>query len=232
MKTSPRGLALIKQFEGFREDAYRDIVGVWTIGYGFTKGVQPGDHMTREEADARLYEELASEGYESAVRVACAPQEPNQNQFDAMVCLAWNIGVTGFKKSTVVKAHNRQDFAAAARAFSLWNKAGGKVVNGLVRRRAAEAALYLEPIMDTEPMPQRVDAEASFTSSNINKAGIVTAATASAGTVVEALNTISAIKQGVDGLREWVVPILLLAVVGLAVYIVWQRIDMRKRGVA
>lgn len=232
MKTSPRGLALIKQFEGFREDAYQDIVGVWTIGYGFTKDVNPGDHMTREQADTRLYEELASDGYESAVRVSCAPLEPNQNQFDAMVSLAWNIGVNGFKKSTVVRAHNRGDFAAAARAFSLWNKAGGKIINGLVRRRSAEAALYLEPIMDTESMPQMVDSEASFSSSTINKAGIATAATAGAGTVVEVLNTLNAVKMGVDGLREWLVPILLISLVGLAGYIVWQRITMRKNGVA
>lgn len=230
MKTSPRGIALIKQFEGFREDAYEDVVGVWTIGYGFTEGVQRGGHMTREEADARLVSELA--GYEHAVRIATAPQEPNQSQFDAMVCLAWNIGINGFKKSTVVKAHNRQDFAAAARAFSLWNKAGGKVVNGLVRRRAAEAALYLEPIMETEPMPQVVDAEPPFLASNINKAGIATAATAGAGTVVEVLNTLNAVKQGVDGLREWLVPVLLLVVVGMAAYIVWQRVTLRTRGQA
>lgn len=230
MKTSARGIALLKQFEGFRERAYKDVAGVWTIGYGFTEGVREGDVLPREEADARLVSELAK--YEHAVRLATATQEPNQNQFDAMVCLAWNIGINGFKKSTVVKAHNRQDFAAAARAFSLWNKVGGKVVNGLVRRRAAEAALYLEPIMETEPMPQRVDAEPKFTESNINKAGLITTATAGTGAVVEALNTINAVKQGVDGLREWLLPVLLIAVVGLSIYIIWTRVGMRKRGVA
>lgn len=232
MKTSPRGIALIKQFEGFRGEAYQDIVGVWTIGYGFTKGVKPGDKMSRAEADARLAQELADDGYEDTVRISCAPQEPNQNQFDAMACLAWNIGINGFQRSTVVKAHNRGDFAAAARAFALWNKAGGKVITGLVRRRAAEAALYLEPIMDTEPMPQRVDAEPKFTESNINKAGLITTATAGTGAVVEALNTINAVKQGVDGLREWLLPVLLIAVVGLSIYIIWTRIGMRKKGVA
>lgn len=229
MKTSARGVAIIKQFECFREDAYQDIVGVWTVGYGFTEGVKQGDHLTREEADARLLAELID--YEHSVKYATAANPPTQNQFDAMVSLAWNIGRTGFTRSTVVKAHNRGDYAAAGRAFSLWNKAGGKVVNGLVRRRAAEASLYLEPVMDAEPMPQKVDAEATFSDSKINKAGIATGLTAGTGAVVETLNTLNAVKMGVDGLREWLVPVLLIAVVVLAGYIVWQRIGLRKNGV-
>jgi GH24 family phage-related lysozyme (muramidase) len=140
---SARGRALIKQFEGFRADAYQDVVGVWTIGYGFTRGVQPGQHMTAQQAEARLITELL--GYEQAVLGGCT-REPNQNQMDAMCSLAWNIGVGGFLRSTVLKAHNRGDAQSASRAFGLWNKAGGREWAGLTRRRAAEAALYLEPV--------------------------------------------------------------------------------------
>jgi lysozyme len=98
---SARGRALIKQFEGFREHAYQDVVGVWTIGYGFTRGVAPGQHMTPQQAEARLITELL--GYEQAVLSGCT-LEPNQNQLDAMCSLAWNIGIAGFLRSTVLQA--------------------------------------------------------------------------------------------------------------------------------
>ncbi len=100
MHVSARGRALIRQFEGFREHAYQDVVGVWTIGFGFTRGVQPGQHMTLQQAEARLITELL--GYEQAVLSGCTIP-PNQNQLDAMCSLAWNIGVTGFLRSTVLK---------------------------------------------------------------------------------------------------------------------------------
>jgi len=117
MHVSARGRAIIKQFEGFRADAYQDVVGVWTIGFGFTRGVQPGQHMTLQQAEARLITELL--GYEQAVLSGCTIP-PNQNQLDAMCSLAWNIGVTGFLRSTVLKAHNRGDTQSASRAFGLW----------------------------------------------------------------------------------------------------------------
>src|SRR5574343_64526 len=146
MKTSERGIKLITQFEGFRAKAYLDVVNVWSIGYGFTKGVKEGDTITRSEAATRLKRELVE--YEDGVLAACT-RKPNQNQFDAFVCFAFNVGVAGFRRSSVLKAHNRGDDQAAARAFGLWNKAtinGVKQsIPGLTRRRAAEAALYLEP---------------------------------------------------------------------------------------
>ena len=191
MKTSPRGVKLITDFEGFRATAYQDVVGVWTIGYGFTEGVQKGDKITRTQADARLREELSE--YEQGVSRACRVQ-PNQNQFDALVCFAFNVGVAGMSRSSVIKAHNREDYQAAARAFGLWNKAGGKVWPGLTRRRAAEGALYLEPVPDevsdpvegpVEEMPQQVDEERPMTASTINRAGVVAGGTAAVATVAE-----------------------------------------------
>lgn len=236
MKTSARGVRLITDFEGFRATAYEDVVGVWSIGYGFTKGVKRGDKMTRAAADARLRSELVE--YEQGVMRACTNQ-PNQNQFDALVCFAFNVGVAGMARSSVIKAHNRGDFQAAARAFGLWNKAGGKVWPGLTRRRAAEAALYLELVPDevsdpaegpVDEMPQRVDPERPMMESTINRAGVVAGGTAAVATVAETARTVADVKYSVASLGDWLVPILLLAVVALCGYIVWERIQQRKGG--
>lgn len=239
MKTSINGFSLIKQFEGFREHAYQDVVGVWTIGYGFTAGVQPGQQMTPAQADARLGTELLR--YEDAVNRACIVP-PNQNQFDALVCFAWNVGTAGMAGSTVIKAHNRGDFQSAARAFGLWNKAGGKVWPGLTRRRAAESALYLKPVPQprvvdepeqdaradepphADPMPQAVEPESRLSESPINRAATV------AGTTAATVGAVSQIKSGLDELHGWLVPMLCAAVVVLAGFIVWQRWQQRKKG--
>jgi len=241
---SARGRALIKQFEGFRADAYQDVVGVWTIGYGFTRGVQPGQHMTVQQAEARLITELL--GYEQAVLSGCT-LEPNQNQLDAMCSLAWNIGIAGFLRSTVLKCHNRGDFQSASRAFGLWNKAGGREWAGLTRRRAAEAALYLEPAPGlvqrvvegaipaaqagevpppppAQAMPQQIDHESGMGASGINRAATI------AGTTAATVGAVSSIKQSVSDLGGWVVPLLCVAVVALAGYIIWQRWQQRKKG--
>ena len=140
MKTSDRGITLIKEFEGFKSSAYLDPVGIWTIGYGFIDGVKPGDKMTRAEADSRLREELG--GYEASVLLATGGNV-SQQEFDALVCFAWNVGSVGMMNSSVIKFHNQGDKTTAASAFKLWNKAGGKVLNGLVRRRKAESEYYL-----------------------------------------------------------------------------------------
>lgn len=236
MKTSPKGLALIQKFEGFRAKAYRDPVGIWTIGYGFIKGVKEGDTITKEQATARLAAELGE--YESAVLRATGG-DVNQNQFDALVCFAFNVGAAGMARSTVIKAHNRGDHEAAARAFALWNKAGGKVWPGLVRRRAAEAALYLEPMPDdvSAPeegpaleMPQAVEPERKMSQSTINRASVVAGGTAAAASAVEAINVVTSIKTGLEGLGPWLIPILLLAVAGLCGYIVYERIKQRRGG--
>jgi len=244
MHVSPRGRALIKQFEGFREIAYQDVVGVWTIGYGFTRGVTPGQHMTLAQAEARLITELL--GYEQAVLSGCT-LEPNQNQLDAMCSLAWNIGIAGFLRSTVLRAHNRGDFQSASRAFGLWNKAGGREWAGLTRRRAAEAALYLEPAPGlvqrvvegaipaaqagevpppppAQAMPQQIDHESGMGASGINRAATI------AGTTAATVGAVSSIKQSVSDLGGWVVPLLCVAVVALAGYIIWQRWQQRKKG--
>ena len=231
MKTSQRGIELIIRFEGFKSEAYLDPVGIPTIGFGFVKGVKMGDRITLFDAKERLKKELIE--YEHGVLSACT-HPLNQNQFDAFVCFAFNVGVAGFKKSSVLKAHNRGDFQAASRAFSLWNKAGGKVWPGLTRRRAAEASLYLEPDVtygtEPEPMPQRIEEERPMHESTINRASVVAGGTATVAAVSETINAVNEVKFGVSQLGDWLVPALLVCVVALAGYIVWERIKQRKDG--
>ena len=234
MKLSTHALGKLQRLEGFRSKAYIPVPGdVPTIGYGFTHGVRMGDTMTREEADARLVTELAP--YERAVERGCT-NPPNQNEFDAMVLLCFSIGVAGFAKSTVLKCHNRGDHQAAARAFGLWNKSSGVVYAGLTRRRAEEAALYLTTVPDdvsdpiTAEMPQRVDAESSLAASPINRAGVVAGGTATVAAVSEASRLVSDVKYSVASLGDWLVPVLLVAVVALCGYVVWQRWQQRQKG--
>lgn len=233
LKTSLRGLAMIRQFEGFRAQAYQDVGGVWTIGYGFTEGVQEGQHMTRAQADARLATELLR--YEAAVLAACKV-EPNQNQFDALVSLAWNIGPGAMAKSSVIKAHNRGDTQAAARAFGLWNKAGGKEWPGLVRRRAAEAAIYLEPMIGALPqaMPQQVDEPREPARSRTIAGQVaVTAGTAAASAVevlTKDLQTAQTTLQPLVDMApvlKWAFVAVVLAGVALTV---WARLDDWRNG--
>ena len=243
MKTSSAGLRIIKEFEGFRAEAYKPIPSdPWTIGYGTIRGVKPGDVITRAEAERRLRQELVE--YERAVERATGGNA-TQPQFDALVSFAYNVGVKGMAGSTVIKRHNAGDHQAAARAFGLWNKAGGKVWPGLTRRRAAEAALYLTPEIVSTPlpvaeevreaaaadeMPREVEPERSMAESQINRAGVIAGGTAAVATVAETARTVADVKTSADMMGEWLVPILLVAVVGLCAYIVWQRYKQRKEG--
>lgn len=135
----PRGLALVKEFEGLRLKAYLCPARVWTIGYGSTgPHVKPGMVITEAEADALLQRDL--DRFEAAV----AEEAPGatQNQFDAMVCLAFNIGIGAFEKSSVLRLHKAGQHWPAAEAFGKWIFAKGKELPGLKRRRAREADLY------------------------------------------------------------------------------------------
>lgn len=152
MRTGARGVALIKRFEGLRLGAYRDVAGVWTIGYGHTgEDVRPGDLITRERAEELLRVDLMR--FESGVRNRVSVPL-NQNEFDALVSLAFNIGLDAFSRSTVRRRLNAHNRTGAADAFLMWKLAdldrNGKteaheVSPGLKRRREAERALFLEP---------------------------------------------------------------------------------------
>lgn len=228
MNISKKGIELIKEFEGCRLKAYKDMVGVWTIGYGFTKNVKAGDILTKEQCEARLSEELQE--YEAAV-LSSVRGEVTQAQFDAMVSLTWNIGISGFRKSTVLKAHLRGDYQAASRAFGLWNKAGGREVAGLTRRRAAEASLYLTPSLQEElEMPQLVMEERPLVTSQINRASVVAGGTATIAGVTQAVDTVSNLKYSITSLGDWLIPGLLVITVISVGYIIYERVMQRKNG--
>lgn len=148
MKVSQNGVDLIKRFEGLSLEAYQDIAGIWTIGYGHTGAdVKPNMRISEHDAENLLKQDLKPR--EDAVeRLVRAPL--NQNEFDALVSFVYNVGANAFKNSTARKRLNKGDKLGAADALTWWNKAtvGGvlREVTGLTRRRAAERALFLEPV--------------------------------------------------------------------------------------
>ena len=144
LKVSTAGINLICSFEGLRLNAYDDGGGVWTIGYGTTiypNGikVKRGDTYTLVQAKAYMTHDLKK--FESAVNTAVVVPI-NQNQFDALVSLTYNIGIKAFKNSTLLKKLNVGDIRGAAAQFDVWNKDNGRVVQGLVNRRAVERKLF------------------------------------------------------------------------------------------
>ena len=146
MHISDEGLELIKHFEGCPTDdegnvvAYQDAVDVWTIGYGHTKDVQEGDKWTKEKADFMLWRELEDEYEEYVNSYVHVPL--NQNQFDALCSWVYNLGPANLKKSSLLRKLNNGDYEEVPQQIKRWNKAGGKVLEGLVRRREAEALLF------------------------------------------------------------------------------------------
>lgn len=145
MQTSEKGIARIKQFEGCKLTAYQDSVGVWTIGYGWTqpvdgKPIRAGMTIKQETAERLLKTGLVS--YESDVS-RLVKVDLTQGQFDALVSFTYNLGARSLSTSTLLRKLNAGDYAGAADEFLRWNKAGGKVLNGLTRRREAERALFL-----------------------------------------------------------------------------------------
>ncbi|KJM74857.1 muraminidase [Enterobacter hormaechei subsp. steigerwaltii] len=145
MQTSEKGISLIKEFEGCKLNAYQDSVGVWTIGYGWTqpvdgKPIRAGMTIKQETAERLLKTGLVS--YESDVS-RLVKVGLTQGQFDALVSFTYNLGARSLSTSTLLRKLNAGDYAGAADEFLRWNKAGGKVLNGLTRRREAERALFL-----------------------------------------------------------------------------------------
>ena len=139
-------IRLIKEFEGLRLETYRCSAGVLTIGYGTTAaagvGIDPKPGMRITEAEADMYFWRGLEKFAAQIRpMITAPINPNE--FGAFLSLAYNIGPSAFKRSSALRKFNAGDKAGAVNAIKLWNKAGGKVLKGLERRRAAERALFL-----------------------------------------------------------------------------------------
>ena len=139
MNISEEGKSLIKKFEGCKLEAYLDAVNVPTIAYGRTKNVKMGDVCTQEQAEEWLDEELHEyEGYvKDQVNVNL-----EQYQFDALVSWVYNLGPTNLSKSTLLKVLNDGKYNDVPAQIRRWNKAGGNVLEGLTRRREAEALLF------------------------------------------------------------------------------------------
>jgi lysozyme len=137
--TSEKGLELIKSFEALRLKAYRDGGGVWSLGYGHTDDVEPGDTCTAAQA----FDWLKADANEAEICILTSVENVlTQAQFDALVSLVFNIGCEEFENSTILRLINAGNFTAAKGQFSRWNKDNGKIVAGLTRRRAAEAELF------------------------------------------------------------------------------------------
>ena len=134
MKTSQQGIDLIKRFEGCSLEAYKCPAGVWTIGYGHTAHVKQGDKITQDTADNWLRNDLKV--FEFHVE-NIAPKNLSQNQFDALVSFTYNCGVKNLKTLC-----NNRTFSQIGNALLLYNKAGGKILQGLSKRRQKEKELY------------------------------------------------------------------------------------------
>ena|SRR5574343_1053365 len=216
------GLELIKQFEGFRAKAYVDPVGIVTIGYGTTAaaGVGPVEMgMTITEAQASEYLAKTLDKFGRNIR-SMIKVEPNENEFAAMLSLAYNIGPGAFAKSSVLKRFNAGDKAGAADAFLMWTKAGGKVLAGLKRRREAERALFLEPVI-VASIPKK--GRANVTQSTTVRASAVQFASGIGSGVVAV--------GALDGTAQIVALVLAALIVLAAAWIMRERIRKWSEGV-
>ena len=144
MVISPKGIEMICRFEGLQLYAYDDGVGVWSIGFGtivYPSGtrVRKGDICTLEQAKFFMSHDLKKfeHAVDQAVKVSI-----DQNQFDALVSLTYNIGAGAFRNSTLLKKLNVGDYHGASAQFDVWNKASGRVLQGLVNRRTVERTLF------------------------------------------------------------------------------------------
>lgn len=151
MKLSKNGLNLIKKFEGCRLTAYKPVSSerYYTIGYGhYSPSIHKGQHISQATAEQLLKND--TETFVSAVSKA-VKVSLNQNQFDALVSFTYNLGIGNLQSSTLLKLINKKDFKGAANEFPKWVHSNGKVLNGLVKRRAAEKALFIK----TMPKPKK-----------------------------------------------------------------------------
>lgn len=225
MRTSQDGINLIKQFEGERLRAYLCPAGVWTIGYGHTTAAGPpkvteGMVITRAEANEILRRDLRK--YEDAVDDAVTVAL-KQHQFDALVSLCYNIGPEAFRRSSLVKKLNRGDYDAVPAALMAWNKAKGRELPGLTRRRRAEAALWrkIDDSVPAEPEETAVTPDApkpkkSIVQSREANTAALAGTTAGIAAVGEASGHLKATSESLG------VPVLVIfVVIALACGAIW-----------
>jgi lysozyme len=231
------GVVLIAQSEGCRLRAYKDIVGVWTIGWGETQSVTAGMVWTQQQADEAFCRRL-KEFSDNVQSVITNPASPNQ--LAAFVSLAYNIGVGAFSHSSALRLHNQGKYNEVAAAIQLWNKAGGKVVTGLVKRRVQEAGLYMEGVAaqnlvrDDAPLDEAVEGvpdadencEGPLIKSTSMQAGAVTAAASGLAIAVGTTQQAVSISSAAGLFSPWLLPGLAsvgLAAGGVVMYRAWRR---------
>ena len=228
MQINEAGLAIIKKSESCRLTAYKDTGGVWTIGWGHTSEagppkVTPNLKITQEEADAILARDVAM--FEDAVRKLVPPDTLNENQFSACVSLCYNIGPANFAKSSVLRFIKKGRMKDAADAFALWNRDEGEIQGGLVKRRAAEAALFVKVEGKTEAPAKSVGTPPgkpmSLSTTNV-AAGVAAAATISASAKEIATNA-SSVFSGQNAIG--VLALVVLVALG---WIVYQRYTQKR----
>ena len=235
------GVVLIAESESCRLTAYRDIAGHWTLGWGQTDGIREGMTWTQSEADADLCNTLIELAEEVRGSFSRADAEViADTEFAALVSLAYNIGIGGFRRSTVLKCHMRGDKAGAARAFALWNKANGKVVQGLVNRRAREATLYLSARPSKENHRGFVADDNAGNSPDADpikplaKSPTVQTGAASVATGALALASQYSPQVGQVARSLAINPLIVVAVVAIVAgaIVIWRSYQQRKGGVA
>jgi lysozyme len=235
MKITQTGVDLIKQFEACKLTAYLCPAQKWTIGYGHTgPDVRAGRVITQSQAETILQADVAI--FDTAVQAQCPSATASQH--DAMTCLAFNIGIGNFCKSSVARLHNAGNIVGAARAFALWNKATDsngvkRELRGLTRRRAAEAALYLSDLPDQRTRAADVVPEKPLSTSRVMVGSTVGGAATVASGLAQLSTDIQSLKDMVSPLMPYL-PVLqkvfvALSVlgVGVAMYARWQD---RKQG--
>jgi lysozyme len=210
MQMNEAGFALIRGYEGLRTGAYRDATGIWTIGYGHTSAAGPpivsaGMEITADAAEKILVQDVRifAIGVAAAVTVTL-----NDDQFSALVCFAYNVGLGNFRRSSVLKAVNARDFEAVPRRLQLWVKAGGRTLPGLVKRRAAEAALFLKNELREAPQPiDMPKGKPATQSTTIWAAGLlaILAATNHAAQVVGYAVMGAALTAGIIAAAIWII---------------------------
>jgi len=176
-------VAMIKSFEGCSLTAYKCPAGIWTIGYGTTAaagvGVIPHEGMKITKTQADYYFEITIRNFATEV-AKLLTRATTQNEFGAFVSLAYNIGVGAFKKSSALRYFNAGEHAKAADAILMWNKAGGKVLAGLTRRRMAERDLFLT---DSTMIATRIESRATVPAPDMPRDTPVESSTMQAGTI-------------------------------------------------
>lgn len=210
---------LIKKWEQLRLEAYLPTPNdVWTIGWGHTKGVKKGQRISRTQAQTFFEEDVgwAVHAVNKNVKVGLT-----QNQFDTLVSFVFNIGETDFRSSTLLRKLNAGDYEGAAEQLPRWNKQKGKILRGLVRRRAEEMEWFLTP--DTDYVGGVIDTVPELKSLKKSKEMI--------GGIL-ALLTGAAPIMGGESLKSSVDPLVLISVALLAIgaFLVWNRLSSRKKG--